>query len=123
MGSDPRSTMSASPEIRVLSTPSELFRAAADEFIHQATVKRGKFSVALSGGSTPKSLYSLLATEERDSVPWDKIYFFFGDERHVPPDDPESNYRMANEAMFSRVPVRRENVFRIRAEQDAERTA
>lgn len=115
--------MSASAEIRVLSTSSELFHAAADEFIHQATVKNGKFSVALSGGSTPKSLYSLLATEKRDSVPWDKIYFFFGDERHVPPDDPESNYRMANEAMFSRVPVRPENIFRIRAEQDAEKAA
>jgi len=115
--------MPAQPEIRVLGTPSELFHAAADQLINQAVVKNGKFSVALSGGSTPKSLYSLLAGEKRNSVPWDKVYFFFGDERHVPPDHPDSNYRMANEAMFSKVPVRPENIFRIHAEQDAEQAA
>lgn len=115
--------MPAQPEIRVLGTPPELFHAAADEFINQAVAKKGKFSVALSGGSTPKSLYSLLAGEKRSSVPWDKTYFFFGDERHVPPDHPDSNYRMANEAMFSKVPVRPENIFRIHAEDDAEQAA
>ena len=75
----------------------------------------GRFTVALSGGSTPKALYSLLAT--KPDIPWDKIYFFWGDERHVPPDHPESNYRMANEALLSKVPVRQENIFRIHAEE------
>ena len=123
MALDPKQPVSANPEIRILETPSDLFHAAAEELIRRATAKSGKFSVALSGGSTPKSLYSLLATEKRSSVPWDKIYFFFGDERHVPPDHPESNSRMANEAMFSKVPVKSENIFRIHAEQDADHAA
>ena len=75
----------------------------------------GRFTVALSGGSTPKTLYSLLAT--KPNIPWDKICFFWGDERHVPPDHPESNYRMANEALLSKVPVRPENIFRVHGEE------
>lgn len=123
MASDPKQAVSTKPEIRILETPSDLFHAVADELINRAVAKSGKFSVALSGGSTPKSLYSLLATEKRNSVPWERIYFFFGDERHVPPDHPDSNYRMANEAMFSKAPVKPENIFRIHAEQDAEQAA
>src|SRR5882757_2159122 len=110
--------MAASPEIRVLKTSQDLFDAAAKEFMAQASEAvrvRGRFTVALSGGSTPKRLYSLLAT--MPSLPWDKICFFWGDERHVPPDHADSNYRMANEALLSKVNVRPENVFRIRAEE------
>ena len=110
--------MPAQPEIRILKTAAELFEAAAAEFAaqaNQAVRDNGRFSVALSGGSTPKALYSLLAT--KSNVPWDKICFFWGDERHVPPDHLESNYRMANEALLSKVPVRPENVFRIHAEE------
>jgi 6-phosphogluconolactonase len=110
--------MPSTPEIRILKSPQDLFEATAAEFIAQANAAvraRGKFTVALSGGSTPKSLFTLLATKL--NVPWDKIYFFWGDERHVPPDDPESNYRMANEAMLSKVPVPSENIFRIHAEE------
>jgi 6-phosphogluconolactonase len=110
--------MPAQPEIRILKTAAELFEAAAAEFAaqaNQAVRDNGRFAVALSGGSTPKALYSLLAT--KSNVPWDKICFFWGDERHVPPDHPESNYRMANEALLSKVPVRPENVFRIHAEE------
>lgn len=109
----------SSAEIRILTTPQELFATAADEIIHaahEAVTERGRFTIALSGGSTPKSLYNLLATNARAALPWDRMYFFFGDERHVPPDDPESNYRMANEAMLSKVPVPSGNVFRIPAE-------
>ena len=110
--------MPAQPEIRILKTAAELFEAAAAEFAAQANQvvrDNGRFAVALSGGSTPKALYSLLAT--KSNVPWDKICFFWGDERHVPPDHPESNYRMANEALLSKVPVPPENVFRIHAEE------
>ncbi|MBZ5649773.1 MAG: 6-phosphogluconolactonase [Acidobacteriia bacterium] len=110
--------MPAQPEIRILKTAAELFEAAAAEFAaqaNQAVRDNGRFAVALSGGSTPKALYSLLAT--KSNVPWDKICFFWGDERHVPPDHLESNYRMANEALLSKVPVRPENVFRIHAEE------
>jgi 6-phosphogluconolactonase len=116
--------MSAEPEIRILKTAPELFDAAAADFAAlagQAVRASGRFAVALSGGSTPKTLYSLLAT--KPGIPWDKICFFWGDERHVPPNDPESNYRMANEALLSKIPARPENIFRIQAEEKDAATA
>jgi len=109
--------MNSSPNIRILSDRAALFQAAADEFMRQANAaiaSKGRFTVALAGGSTPKGLYSLLATKA--ALAWDKIYFFFGDERHVPPDNPESNYRMAREALLSKVPIPAQNIFRVPAE-------
>lgn len=111
--------MSSSPEIRVLTTPQELFEAAAEEVVHdanEAVQQRGRFTIALSGGSTPKNLFNLLATNARNTFPWEKTFFFWSDERHVAPTDPDSNYRMANEVMLSKVPVPPQNVFRVRAE-------
>lgn len=111
--------MASSPEIRVLASPQEIFRAAAEGFAQAAAESvrsSGRFTVALSGGSTPKGLYSLLAEQFHASLPWQKIFFFWGDERHVPPDHPDSNFRMVNEAMLSKVPVSQENVFRVPAE-------
>jgi 6-phosphogluconolactonase len=111
--------LSSSAEIRTLTTPQELFAAAAEEVVrtgNEAVGQRGRFTIALAGGSTPKSLYNLLATNARTTLPWDRMFFFWGDERHVPPTDPESNYRMADEAMLSKVPVQPGNVFRIKTE-------
>jgi 6-phosphogluconolactonase len=111
--------MSAPPDIRKLTTPQELFEAAAEEVVraaNEAVAQRGRFTIALSGGSTPKNLYTLLATNARTSLPWDRMYFFWSDERHVPPDNPDSNYRMAEEAMLSKVPVAAGNVFRVPTE-------
>lgn len=111
--------MSTSAEIRILTTPQELFAAAAEEVVraaNHAVAERGRFAIALSGGSTPKNLFNLLATNARTSLPWDRTFFFWGDERHVGPTDPESNYRMANEAMLSKVPVAAGNIFRMPTE-------
>ena len=111
--------MSYAAEIRVLPTPQELFAAAAEEVVRlakQAVGERGRFAIALSGGSTPKSLYNLLATNARSTLPWDHAYFFWSDERHVAPTNPDSNYRMANEAMLSKVPVPAGNIYRVPAE-------
>ncbi len=73
---------------------------------NKALATPGRFAVCLSGGSTPKTLYGLLAAEPlRSRFPWDRTHFFFGDERFVPPDHPDSNYRMAREAMLAHVPV------------------
>jgi 6-phosphogluconolactonase len=93
---------------KIFADPEELARGAAEYF-----VTRRPETVALSGGSTPKLMFEMLVGQ---SVPWDGIQFFWSDERHVPPDDPESNYRMANEALLSRVPVLAENVHRIHGE-------
>jgi 6-phosphogluconolactonase len=112
--------MTARPELRIFASPGALFEAAAAEFLalaSEAIRARGKFCVALSGGNTPRALYQLLASNRFPSVPWSQIYLFFGDERHVPPDHPESNYRMVKEAMLSKVPD--ENIFRMHGEQEA----
>jgi 6-phosphogluconolactonase len=111
--------LSSSFEVRTLTTPQELFEAGAELVAHatrESVEERGRFSIALSGGSTPRNLYNLLATNARASLPWDRMYFFWGDERHVAPTDKESNYRMANEAMLAKVPVAEANVFRVPAE-------
>jgi 6-phosphogluconolactonase len=85
---------------------------------------KDRFSIALAGGSTPESLYKLLASGEfKDKIDWTKTLVFFGDERCVAPADAESNYRMANEALLSRVSVPAENVFRLRGEIEAEKAA
>ena len=111
--------MSVALELRRLTTPQDLFQAAAEEVIRDATdavAKRGRFTIALSGGSTPKNLYTLIAANASANLPWDQMFFFWGDERHVPPDDPDSNYRMAKEALLSKVPIPANNVFPIPAE-------
>jgi len=114
-------------EIRVLPSSQEVFELAAEEFVRQANEaisKSGRFTVALSGGSTPKALYQLLAESYATKLPWDRMFFFWGDERHVPPDHADSNYRMANEALLSKVPARPGNIFRIRGEErDADAAA
>jgi 6-phosphogluconolactonase len=95
--------------------------AGADLFQHAAlesVAERGRFNVALAGGSTPRALYKQLADDDsrRQSVPWLHTEFFWGDERHVPPGDPQSNYRMAYDAMLSKVPVSPKQVHRIHSE-------
>lgn len=115
-------------EVRVFDGASELMRATADEIARaarQAVDDHGRFTWALAGGSTPRTVYQLLASDfYHERMPWSAIHFFWGDERHVPPDHPDSNFRMAREAMLDRVPVPAENVHRIPAEEpDAQRAA
>src|SRR3989442_15845702 len=106
--------------VRIYRDPEELALKAARLFARladQYVIGCGKFTVALSGGSTPKAMFSVLAKGPfLDTVPWSAIYFFWGDERCVPPDHPDSNYRMASEALLSKVPVPPANIFRIPAE-------
>lgn len=95
----------------IFADPEELAHGAAEFF-----VARSPRTVALSGGSTPKLMFQILAEQFREQVSWDGIQFFWSDERHVPPDHPESNYRMAHEALLSHVPVAPENVHRVHSE-------
>ena len=106
--------------VRIYRDPEELAIKAARRFARladQYVVGCGKFTVALSGGSTPRAMFSLLAEHPfADTVPWSSIYFFWGDERCVPPDHPDSNYRMAYESLLSKAPIPERNIFRIPAE-------
>jgi 6-phosphogluconolactonase len=111
--------MSSQPKVEVFGSPQELFHAAAEKFCAlgaSAIEKHGRFTVALSGGSTPRGLHQDLVTKFSSKLPWDKVFFFWGDERHVPPDSSDSNFRMANETLLSKLPVPKQNIFRIPAE-------
>jgi 6-phosphogluconolactonase len=108
-------------EVDIFADIETLTVAAARRFALLATKAiedHGVFAVALSGGSTPKALYRLMAADQaiRSTIPWSKIHFFFGDERHVPPDHAESNFRMANEAMLQALPTEQLHVHRMLAE-------
>lgn len=115
-------------EVRILRDAAAIANRAAEVFVkaaNDAVKSKGNFSVALAGGSTPKALYALLADDERRrQLPWEKMQLFFGDERHVKPTHPDSNFRMATEAMISKVPLKPEQVHRIKCEDpDAEQAA
>jgi 6-phosphogluconolactonase len=107
----------AGAEILVGADLDETIRIAAGQFAALArklSVEGRTFNVALSGGSTPRRLFQALAAEPFAAiVPWRSIHFFWGDERNVPPSDPDSNYRTAHELLLSRVPVPPANVHRI----------
>ncbi|HLL89821.1 MAG TPA: 6-phosphogluconolactonase [Tepidisphaeraceae bacterium] len=115
------------PDIRVFPTVPALATAAADLFVElcgQAISHNGVFSIGLSGGSTPKALFELLAKEPYASrVDWPSVDVYFVDERCVPPDHADSNYRMAKEALLSKVPLRPHAVHRMKGELDPEAAA
>jgi 6-phosphogluconolactonase len=112
----------AQGRVVVVDDADALAREAAEEFerrANAAVASRGRFTVALSGGSTPRSLYALLADPAapfRGAIAWSRVHLFWSDERHVPPEDSRSNYRMARETLISRVPIPAANVHRIEAE-------
>ena len=107
-------------KVEVADSVDALSRMIAEQFVRVTTAalrERGRCAVALSGGSTPKRVYQVLAGEPfRSRALWDQIDFFWGDERHVPVDHPDSNYRMAAEALLSKVPVRPTKIHRIHSE-------
>ncbi len=86
--------------------------------------EKNYFSVALSGGSTPKSIFQLLCSDQfKNEIEWDKILFFWSDERAVPPENSESNYKMAMDSGIKNMPIKQGNVFRMKAEHDIEKSA
>jgi 6-phosphogluconolactonase len=104
-------------KLEILADPQALSRRVADWMLELAKAKQGAFSVVLSGGSTPRRLYQLLAESPyREAFPWDRTHWFWGDERFVPHDDALSNYRMAREALLSRVPIAADNIHPIPTE-------
>lgn len=116
-------------EVRILPDGAAIAKRAAQEFVQvamSAVSEKGSFTVALAGGSTPKALYSLLVSDAalRSQIPWDKAHFFFGDERSVPLDHSDSNFRMAVESLLSKAPIKPEQVSRMKGEyRDTEKAA
>lgn len=100
--------------VRLFPDTAALSRAAAAEVVAAAQAATGAgrpFTLALSGGRTPRELYRLLAGEFRDAIDWSRVQLYFGDERYLPPDDPQSNYRMVQETLLEAVPVPDAHVF------------
>lgn len=116
-------------DVRLFEDTAGIAQFVAEHIVHSAAAAvadHGQFSIALSGGNTPKPLYHSLVEDPalRNRLPWDKMVFFFGDERHVGPDDPESNYKMAADAFLSKAPIKPEQVKRIKGEySDTEKAA
>ena len=108
------------PEIILCDDAAALARRGAEQFVAsagQAIAQTGRFAVALSGGSTPAALYALLATTEfRARVDWSSVHLFWGDERCVPPDHPDSNFRMTRENLLDRIQLPADNIHRMRGE-------
>jgi 6-phosphogluconolactonase len=100
--------------LNIYNTEDDVLEALAEHFAavaNEAISARGKFSVALSGGNSPKKLYELLASAYHDRLDWEKVYFFFGDERNVPQTDKDSNYLMAKKALFIPLMIDADHVF------------
>lgn len=112
--------MKKNNRITVFSSDANLFKFAANDFSQRAIAAvqdKGIFSVVLAGGNTPKLFFDALTSGEfKKSIPWQKVLFFFGDERYVPANDRQSNYHMAYEHLFSKVPVNLKNIYRIPTE-------
>lgn len=119
--------MSRAPEILIFADAQELTLEAADFFLsagEQAIAERGRFLVTLSGGSTPKALYSILTSlEYARRLDWNRVQFLFGDERGVPPSHPDSNFAMANEALFIPLGISPAQIHRMRGEDQPEAAA
>jgi 6-phosphogluconolactonase len=118
------------PVVEILTDPAALAHRAAQLVLDhslKSTSSKGTFSIGLSGGSTPKTLYQLLADpdqEFRNRFPWSQTHFFWTDERHVGPDSPDSNYRMVHDAMLARLQIPQANIHRMFGElKNAERVA
>ncbi|MGV8093425.1 MAG: 6-phosphogluconolactonase [Mangrovibacterium sp.] len=105
-------------KIKIFETPKEVAAAFARELFQLASNSSGNFHLALSGGLTPRLLFDLLAYDYAFLMPWNKIHFWWGDERCVPPGDLESNFKMAHDYLLGKIPVNPGQIHRIKGELD-----
>jgi 6-phosphogluconolactonase len=113
--------------IKIYKSEGDLYHHAAGSIaglIKQYILESGKCTFVLSGGITPRKIYLILGSEKfSEHVKWDDVYFFWGDERCVPPDNYESNYKMAHDTLLSHINVPEKNIFRIKTEMPHNETA
>ncbi|MDZ7362769.1 MAG: 6-phosphogluconolactonase [candidate division KSB1 bacterium] len=109
----------AKTDLRIFAETTILNRVAAESFTQsarRAISEKGRFTVALAGGNTPRAIYKKLASDYREQVDWSRVHFFWGDERYVPADHPDSNYNMAREALLAPLSIENENIHPIPTE-------
>ncbi|HPF50885.1 MAG TPA: 6-phosphogluconolactonase [Draconibacterium sp.] len=111
-------------EVKIYKNPKKVYNAIAKSILKLTTESNQKiFDIALSGGNSPKGLFKKMSKKYHDQIPWEKIHFWWGDERCVTPDNDQSNYKMAVDYLFSRIEIPKNNIHRIRGEEDPEKEA
>jgi len=111
-------------EVKIYKNPKKVYNAIAKSILKLTTESNQKvFDIALSGGNSPKGLFKKMSKKYHDQIPWEKIHFWWGDERCVAPDNDQSNYKMAVDYLFSRIEIPKNNIHRIRGEEDPEKEA
>ena len=109
--------MTTITEVKIYSKPKKVCKAIAQEIYNLVQESnQSRFNFALSGGATPKKLFNVLGQEYYDKIPWDRIHFWWGDERCVSPEDDNSNFKMAYDHLFSNIDIPEENIHRIKGE-------
>lgn len=114
------------PKIEIFETPFGVADAFAEKLIELMNKKLdeyGSFNISLSGGNTPRLLFNVLKDKYKEKIDWNKINFFWGDERCVPPENEQSNYRMTKEHLFNFLDIKEENIYRIKGEDEPEKEA
>ena len=116
--------MEHSTEVKIYKSPKKVYNAIAKSIIKLTRESTQEvFDIALSGGNSPKGLFKRLSNKYKDEIPWDRIHFWWGDERCVPPDDDQSNYKMTVDYLFSNIDIPEKNIHRIRGEADPKKEA
>lgn len=115
--------MASNKEIKIYTDAQELAESFAFELFQMTQSNRQRFDIALSGGSTPKLLFDVLASEYAEKFPWERIHFWWGDERCVPPTDADSNYGMTKQHLFSKIVIDESQIHRVKGELDPEEAA
>jgi 6-phosphogluconolactonase len=116
--------MTSSTEVKIYKNPRKVSKAIAREIKNLSRQpETERLNIAVSGGKTPELLFAVLVEKHKDAIPWDKIHFWWVDERCVPPEDEESNYNLARELLFSYIDIPGENIHRIKGESDPDEEA
>ncbi len=116
--------MTTETEVRIFETPKKVYKAIAKEIVkHAQKTNQPRFDIALSGGNSPKGLFKKMSKKYRNSIPWDRIHFWWGDERCVSPHDAESNYKMTVDYLLSKINIPKENIHRIKGERNPDEEA
>ena len=116
--------MTVSTEVKIFAKPKKVAKRVAKQlFKITQRSSQPRFDIVLSGGSTPKKLFKALIEKHKDTIPWERIHFWWGDERCVPPDDENSNFKMASDILFSQVDIPKKNIHRIKGENNPQEEA
>lgn len=116
--------MTTNTEAKIFATPKKVYKKIAKEILRLTlNSSQAQFNIALSGGNSPKGLFKKISEKYADTIPWERIHFWWGDERCVSPESDESNFKMTNDYLLSKISIPKENIHRIKGEENPEKEA